>query len=90
MPVHPFTQPRGELVSLSLDSSALRDNLLRDPHVRTALVYLPEGYHRGHERYFDRLQELWSLPATRKVFRVALALGVVLIVGDLVVPISTT
>lgn len=51
MPVHPFTQPRGELVSLSLDSSALRDNLLRDPHVRTALVYLPEGYHRGHERY---------------------------------------
>lgn len=51
MPVHTFTQPRGELVSLSLDAPALRDNLLGDPHVRTALVYLPEGYRRGHQRY---------------------------------------
>lgn len=51
MPVHTFTQPRGELLSLTVDAPALRDNLLRDPHVRTVLVYLPEGYRRGHQRY---------------------------------------
>lgn len=51
MPVHTFTQPRGELVSLTIDSAALRDNLLGDPCERTVLVYLPEGYRRGHERY---------------------------------------
>ena len=51
MPVHTFTQPRGELVNLTIDSAALRDNLLGDPSERTVLVYLPEGYRRGHERY---------------------------------------
>lgn len=51
MPVHTFTQPRGEIVHLSIDSAALRDNLLGDPAERSVLVYLPEGYRRGHERY---------------------------------------
>ena len=51
MPVHTFTQPRGELVTLTIDSAALRDNLLGDPSTRTVLVYLPEHYHRGDEHY---------------------------------------
>jgi hypothetical protein len=51
MPVHTFTQPRGELVTLTIDSPALRGNLLGDPEQRTVAVYLPEGYARGHERY---------------------------------------
>lgn len=45
MPVHTFTRPRGELVSLTIDSAALRDNLLRDPCERQILVYLPPDYH---------------------------------------------
>jgi len=51
MPVHTFTQPRGELVTLTIESTALRDNLLGDPATRTVLVYLPAGYHRDHARY---------------------------------------
>ena len=51
MPVHTFTRPRGELVTLTIESPALRDNLLGDPATRTVLVYLPEGYHGGHARY---------------------------------------
>ena len=51
MPVHTFTQPRGELVTLSIDSTALRDNLLGNPATRTVLVYLPAGYHDSDARY---------------------------------------
>jgi enterochelin esterase-like enzyme len=51
MPVHTFTQPRGELVSLTIDSAALRDNLLGDPPQRTVLVYLPADYHASADRY---------------------------------------
>jgi enterochelin esterase-like enzyme len=51
MPVHAFTQPRGEIVHLTIDSAALRDNLLGDPSARTVAVYLPEGYSRDHTRY---------------------------------------
>ncbi len=51
MPVHTFTQPQGELVSLTIHSAALRDNFLKDPSERTVLVYLPAAYRRGAERY---------------------------------------
>lgn len=51
MPVHAFTQPRGEIVHLTIDSAALRDNLLGDPASRTVAVYLPEGYARASDRY---------------------------------------
>lgn len=51
MPIHTFTQPRGELVTLTIDSAALRDNLLGDPAQRTVLVYLPEDYRRGDDHY---------------------------------------
>ena len=51
MPVHTFTQPRGELVNLTIDSAALRDNLLADPASRTVLVYLPADYHTSDAHY---------------------------------------
>lgn len=51
MPVHAFTQPRGEIVHLTIDSDALRHNLLGDPSTRTVAVYLPEGYRGSDARY---------------------------------------
>lgn len=51
MPVHTFTQPRGELVTLTIDSAALRDNLLGDPASRQVLVYLPADYHTSDAHY---------------------------------------
>lgn len=51
MPVHAFTQPRGEIVSLTIDSAAVRDNLLGDPAARTVAVYLPPGYRTSDARY---------------------------------------
>jgi len=51
MPVHTFTQPRGELVNLTIDSAALRDNLLGDPASRQVLVYLPADYHTSDAHY---------------------------------------
>lgn len=51
MPVHAFTQPRGELVHLTIESDALRTNLLGDPASRTVAVYLPEGYRGSDARY---------------------------------------
>lgn len=51
MPVHAFTQPRGETVAITIDSVALRDNLLGDPHERTVAVYLPAGYAASDARY---------------------------------------
>jgi enterochelin esterase-like enzyme len=51
MPVHTFTQPRGELVTLTIDSAALRDNLLGDPASRQVLIYLPPDYHTSDAHY---------------------------------------
>jgi hypothetical protein len=51
MPVHNFEQPRGELVRLSVDSVALRDNLLGDPPRRDVAVYLPQGYRESDADY---------------------------------------
>lgn len=44
MPVHAFARPRGRTIEITIESEALRGNLLGDPHVRTVAVYLPEGY----------------------------------------------
>jgi len=44
MPVHPFEPPRGRIERLTIDSRALRGNLLGDPAKRHVAVYLPEGY----------------------------------------------
>ena len=44
MPVHPFDPPRGRVETLTVDSDALRGNLLGDPTERRVGVYLPEGY----------------------------------------------
>ncbi len=44
MPSHNFSRPRGRLVELTIDSAALRDNWLGDPHERSVAVYLPPGY----------------------------------------------
>lgn len=63
MPTHTFTQPRGEVVSLTVDSPALRDNLLRDPHVRTVLVYLPPGY-RDSDAHYPAFVDLASFSSS--------------------------
>ena len=44
MPRHNFERPRGRLVELTIESKALADNLLGDPHERSCAVYLPPGY----------------------------------------------
>lgn len=51
MALHPFRQPLGRLVHLTIDSVALRGNLLGDPTCRTVAVYLPPGYDAGSRRY---------------------------------------
>ena len=44
MPEHNFDRPRGRLDEFTIESEAVRGNLLDDPHVRRVAVYLPEGY----------------------------------------------
>jgi S-formylglutathione hydrolase FrmB len=49
MPVHNFRQPRGRIAQLTIDSEALRGNLLGDPSRRTVAVYLPPGHDTSRE-----------------------------------------
>jgi S-formylglutathione hydrolase FrmB len=51
MPIHNFAPPRGRLETLTIDSDALRDNLLGDPATRRVAVYLPEGYDESDADY---------------------------------------
>ncbi len=51
MPTHPFQPPMGRLETLTIDSTALRGNLLGDPHVRDVAVYLPPEYDRSDDDY---------------------------------------
>jgi enterochelin esterase-like enzyme len=44
VPTHNFSRPRGRLLELTIDSTALRGNWLGDPHERSVAVYLPPGY----------------------------------------------
>jgi len=43
-PRHNFDAPRGRLERVTIDSRALRGNLLGDPTARDVAVYLPSGY----------------------------------------------
>jgi len=51
MPRHSFEPPRGRLESITVESRALRDNLLGDPSSRVVSVYLPEDYDGSTEDY---------------------------------------
>jgi hypothetical protein len=51
MPVHPFRPARGRVETLTVDSEALRGNLLGDPATRCVAVYLPEGYDASDAHY---------------------------------------
>ncbi len=51
MPTHPFQPFAGRLETVTIDSTALRRNLLGDPHVRTVAVYLPPEYDRSEADY---------------------------------------
>jgi len=44
MALHNFAAIRGTRVEFTIDSKALRNNLLGDPTTRRVAVYLPEGY----------------------------------------------
>lgn len=44
MSPHSFEPPKGQVETLTIESEALRGNLLGDPNRRTVAVYLPEGY----------------------------------------------
>lgn len=55
MPRHNFQRPRGELIEIEIDSLALRDNQLGDPHVRSVAVYLPPSYHDDPDEHFPLL-----------------------------------
>ncbi|MDF1562873.1 MAG: alpha/beta hydrolase-fold protein [Deltaproteobacteria bacterium] len=41
MPLHPYEAPRGRRLTFTVDSEALKGNLLGDPHRRRVEVYLP-------------------------------------------------
>lgn len=51
MPVHSFDPPKGRIETFTIDSKALRGNLLGDPTARRVAVYLPEGYDDSEARY---------------------------------------
>jgi S-formylglutathione hydrolase FrmB len=51
MPVHPFDPPKGRIETFTIDSKALRGNLLGDPTTRRVAVYLPEGYDASDAEY---------------------------------------
>lgn len=42
---------RGKVIALRHESTLLKDNALRDPHVREVLCYLPPGYEESDARY---------------------------------------
>src|SRR2546421_12737925 len=50
--------PAGTLVVLEHSSKILKDNPLRDPHVRKLGVWLPPQYDEGGERRFPVLYDL--------------------------------
>lgn len=58
MPAHNYARPAGRLVELAIDSAALRDNMLGDPHVRTVAVYLPQSYESDPKRRFPWMLDL--------------------------------
>ncbi len=51
MPSHPFQPSAGRLETVTIDSTALRGNLVGDPYVRTVAVYLPPEYDRSDADY---------------------------------------
>ncbi len=51
MPKHPFQRPRGRIEVITIQSEALKNNILGDPTERTVPVYLPEGYDDSSESY---------------------------------------
>jgi S-formylglutathione hydrolase FrmB len=55
VPSHNFARPRGQLVEIEIDSTALRGNRLGDPHRRSVAVYLAPGYERDPAEHFPLL-----------------------------------
>ncbi|MDR9451048.1 MAG: hypothetical protein RI637_07520 [Acidimicrobiia bacterium] len=51
MPLHNFAPLRGRRVEFTIDSEAVRNNILGDPTTRRVAVYLPEGYDDSDEDY---------------------------------------
>lgn len=51
MPIHPFEPPRGRLERVTIESEAVKGNLLGDPSIREVLVYVPDGYDDGADDY---------------------------------------
>ena len=51
MPTHNFSPARGTRVEFTIDSKALRNNVLGDPTTRRVAVYLPEGYEDSGDDY---------------------------------------
>ncbi|MCZ6501292.1 MAG: alpha/beta hydrolase-fold protein [Gammaproteobacteria bacterium] len=51
MPKQNFDQPHGKIEILEIDSTALKNNMLGDPAVRSVAMYLPQGYDSSAEDY---------------------------------------
>ena len=51
MPKQNYRQPLGKIEILEVDSSALKNNMLDDPAVRSVAVYLPRDYDSSTEDY---------------------------------------
>ena len=51
MPKHPFQPLQGELRLITINSTALSNNLLGDPTERQVAVYLPPGWENSTKEY---------------------------------------
>ena len=51
MPLHNFAPPKGRRVEFTIESEALKNNILGDPTTRRVAVYLPEGYEESDDEY---------------------------------------
>ena len=51
MPIHPFQELEGELRVLTIESKAISNNLLGDPHQRQVAVYLPKNWNNSNKEY---------------------------------------
>ncbi|HEX6548235.1 MAG TPA: alpha/beta hydrolase-fold protein [Candidatus Dormibacteraeota bacterium] len=58
MPAPWSYEPAGRWHQLEIESAVLRDNLLRDPHVRPLVVYTPPGYDSTSDRRYPSLYVL--------------------------------
>ena len=68
--MHPWSFPvRGRFDELTIESDALRDNPLGDPHERPIWVYVPPGYDDDPDRRFPAVYQIQGLTGQLDMWR---------------------